>query len=380
MNSRIAGIVAALLCVASVLWAQDFGPGMVTDTGGNQYDLMFRHHTPKPTPTMSPTPTPTATPTPVTAYPLPTLINPTTIAPGTTVGSYVVDGVGASDDTLPIYTALQKGDIFIKLGRYRINGFDYNVAPDGRQTGGIPIPSYRNIRCERGAVLLNPHTPSGSTWQPYHSNVFRVTGPNHGISIIGCDFAGTNTASVAGYNAAQEFDQGVMIELNASYVEVAGNDFSYFWGNAGFQTYQPSSAFAPHHINFLYNTGSQDGIYSWCDDGATDSYFGHNHSWNSAGGTELDNAQQISQRNVYEYNINETNSNLRYTPGTATALSTSAGYFGAGQITGPDYSSDLIRYNTVTGPMSFFYQNHDPNTAHRPVSYSNQCTNGCAWR
>jgi len=302
------------------------------------------------------------------------LVNQQTIAPGAVVQGKAVAGTGSTDDTAAFYAAIMAGDVLVKAGKYRINGYDSSPAPDGRAMGGIPLPSNRNIRCEAGAVLINPHTASATAWVNGHTNVFRITGQKND-SIIGCSFAGTNTTGVSSYNANQEFDQGVWIENGSSYVQVSGNDFSNFWGNCGFETYQYAPTYAPNHITFSYNTGQHNGIYGWCDDGATDSYFGYNYVLDSASGTELDNSTQISQRNVYENNITKSDGFVRYDAATGNG----AGYFGAAQIKGIDYSTDVFRNNQVTGLNTFLYMNHDT-TAMQPQYSNNTCLNGCAMK
>ena len=159
------------------------------------------------------------------AVPLPTLYNPARVQPGAVFGGHSVHGDGASDDTAALQAAVNAGDVVIAPATYAI-------------AGSIDVPSYRNIQCEQGAVLLNPlhtNTPQNRMLQ------FGWTVPAHHDSLLGCTLAGTNSTPPS-YDINIESNWLLAVgNGSASDVLIMGNTFRNSWGDS-LTTYAPNSS------------------------------------------------------------------------------------------------------------------------------------------
>ena len=196
--------------------------------------------TPTPSPTFTPTPLPSGVPTPPAIPPVPTLIKPTTVGPGT----HGVVGNGITDDTAAWQAALNAGDVIVSPGIYAI-------------AGNLSIPTGRNIFCLSGAIFLDTQTTTTHMFGIGYSP--SSLGNN---SIVGCTFQGTDYPAgsnnfanyhggIGGYSELFEVTSGwgthtdsVLIENNA-FLDGQGDDFITYSPCGTANTGSPCNGGAP---------------------------------------------------------------------------------------------------------------------------------------
>jgi len=232
---------------------------------------------------------------------------------------------GVTDDSAAFQAAVNASDVLIPAKTCLINKTVYVST------------SNKHIECAKGAILK--HT------DPYAGNMIRVIAwdaPITDISIVNCNFLGTNTVAPQFFvDDNRHWDIPVETFNTVNNFYVAGNTFERFFGQSMVQTYSPS--FAGSNARIEYNTFKSCGYYGPVLVASTNSYIGHNTLVDCAAGVENDNATQATGGNIIEYNTLTAINGYGATDMSASVLLTGGG---AGNA---NYSTNIVRYNTVSG-------------------------------
>lgn len=283
-------------------------------------------------------PVPTTANCPTTSYLPPTLVNP-----GNPV-SFGAKCDGQTDDTAAFQAAMDAGDVLVNGGTCLING-----------TVTVTV-SNRHLQCAPGTVLK--HTVRQD------SNMFAYNGPSSGTgisgdSIVGCDFEGANANMVIDFNNPGHYDIPVQTNGIVNKFFLAGNTFSSFYGQSMFQTEPGPSAGSGDQI--IFNTFKVCPLYGPVFVGATNGYIAYNTlTQDCTAGVENNTASDPTGGNILECNM------------VTNTGSITGGAYGPGA----DYSTNIVRYNIVTGAGTIILETQQQGG--KPAQYiGNTCTNGC---
>ncbi|MFL9922550.1 hypothetical protein PQR75_46505 [Paraburkholderia fungorum] len=295
--------------------------------------------------------------TTTTQYTPPPLVNP--VSPIT----YGAKCNGVTDDTAAFQKAINASDVLVPAGTCVING-RINVQV-----------SNRHIQCQ-GTILKRT--------TGYNSQMFMFgDGQNayQNDSIVECNFVGANTAAPQYYNNdARHWDIPVETTGPVSKFFLAGNSFKQFFGQSMFQTYGATNGGSGDIVE--YNTFASCGYYGPVFDAHTNGYIGHNTVTDCAVGIENDNTGQVTGHNVIEYNT------IKAVYGYGAPDMTSSAMLTGGVAASADYSTNIVRNNTVSGTSNAqgFKGANIPsrtiqgaNWGEKAAQYSNNtCISGCS--
>jgi hypothetical protein len=318
--------------------------------------------TPKPTPT--PTPKPSATPTPA----------PTATPPISSGGSYGSSPVpktaqcskanftapalvnpkdprdfgakcdGKTDDTAAFQKAMNAGDVKVAKGTCVING-----------TVLVKV-SNRRLECEVG-TLFKHNVRADSSMFEYQAGNGTLTGN----SIVNCGFEGANTSGTIDFASAGHYDIPIMTRDRVNGMVIAGNSFTKFYGQSMIQTQSDSDGGVGDQI--IFNTFTTCPLYGPVFVAHTNGYIAYNKVVGCVAGIENDNGVQNSGGNILECN---------YVTSNDFWAALTGGIFGKNA----DYSTNIVRYNTVTGPNTTISTTNQDGG--KPAQYiNNTCNNGC---
>jgi parallel beta-helix repeat protein len=256
-------------------------------------------------------------------------------------------GNGVTDDMAAFQKAISAGNIAIGPGTYLINGT-------------VSVPSSRSITCQSGAVLYTSQKNSRNT------AIFRLQSSYS--TITGCTFEGSNKSVPPGYDASQEFNEGVELWGPGGHNTVNNNTFRYFWGNAGVSVYGAGSVSSDYNV-LTNNNFENNGRYGVVVVNGRYNNVSNNQFLNSAVGWEPDDTSQRNSGNVMNNNVIENDGHGR--PGGVYLRL-------GGYPVGFDYSGNQASSNIVQGSGSILWMSG----GFTPVSMQgqssgNQCINGC---
>lgn len=256
--------------------------------------------------------------TTTTQYTPPPLVNP--VSPIT----YGAKCNGVTDDTAAFQKAINASDVLVPAGTCLING-----------TINVKV-SNRHIQCQ-GTVLKRT--------TGYNNQMFMFGDGQNAYqydSIVECNFVGANTAAPQYYNNdARHWDIPIETTGPVSKFFLAGNSFRQFFGQSMFQTYGTTNGGSGDIVQ--YNTFASCGYYGPVFDAHTDGYIGHNTLTDCAVGIENDNTGQATGHNVIEYNT------IKAVYGYGAPDMTSSAMLTGGVAASADYSTNIVRNNTVSG-------------------------------
>jgi len=273
---------------------------------------------------------------------------------------------GVSDDTAAFQAAVRASDVMVPAGKTCVINGEIDITV-----------SNIHIQCGSGTILKQTAlTGSGKMFVFSAPSGARLSGD----SIVNCNFLGTNSvAPQADWNTpVKHYNTPVTTYDRVDNFFLAGNTFDRFWGQAMFQTY--GSVDGGSGSKIIYNTFKSCGYYGVAFVAHRNGYAAHNQLTDCAAGVENDNTTQYGGGNVLEYNT----INCVYGYGGpdmhACAMIT------GGVAGGADYSSNIVRNNSVSGVSSSSgFQGSHPsiiiiglNWGVKAAQYSNNsCTNGC---
>ncbi|CAN7453128.1 hypothetical protein LJR267_003075 [Paraburkholderia hospita] len=260
----------------------------------------------------------TTTTSSATQYTPPALVNP--VNPIT----YGAKCNGSTDDTAAFQKAINAGDVLVPAGTCVING-----------TLNVRV-SNRHIQCQ-GTILKRT---TGYNMQMFVIGDYKNAYTND--SIVECNFVGANTAAPQYYNNDnRHWDIPVETTGPVSNFFLAGNSFKQFFGQSMFQTYGAPNGGSGDKI--IYNTFASCGYYGPVFVAHTNGYIGHNTVTDCAVGIENDNTTQATGHNVIEYNT------IKAVYGYGAPDMTSSVMLTGGVAASADYSTNIVRNNTVSG-------------------------------
>lgn len=308
--------------------------------------------------------TPTPTPTPTAPPPASTFVKPTLVNPVSPV-QYGAKCDGVTDDSAAFQAAINASDVLVPAKTCVIN-----------KTVFVQM-SHRHIECSAGAILL--HT------NPYAGRMIHIIPSSGSItddSIVNCYFKGTNTVAPQYYNNDnRHWDIPVQASNIVNNLLIAGNTFDRFFGQSMFQTYAATADQTGAGYEIVYNNFKSCGYYGPVFTGTAHGHMAYNTIVDCAAGIENDNSLQAAGYNIFEYNT------LTAVFGYGAPDMSSGVMFTAGTDAGADYSTNIARYNTVSGVSltSGFNGMAYPsriiewrNNGGKPAQYiGNICNNGC---
>lgn len=233
---------------------------------------------------------------------------------------------GKTDDSTAFQAALDHGDVNVPPGTCVID-----------RTVRISV-SNRHLECSPGTTLKQT--------DPSAQRMFEIVSPDEGTltgdSIADCAFVGSNTAAPGFFNdEARHFNIPVQTQDRVSNFSLIGNTFSRFFGQAMFQTYGRVDGGSGDVIAF--NRFESCGYYGPVLVAHRNGYVGHNVLIDCAIGVENDDSAQMSGGNLIEYN------QVMAVRGYGAPDMEAAAMLTGGTAGGADYSTNVVRYNTVTG-------------------------------
>jgi hypothetical protein len=236
--------------------------------------------------------------------------------------------------------------------------------------------SNRHIQCDTGAVL-KMSVSSGKMFNVVSYSGGRLSGD----SIVNCNFVGNNTVPPqANWNdSGEHFNIPIETQDRVDNFFLAGNTFSAFWGQAMFQTYGATDGGSGDQV--IYNTFKNCAYYGPVFVAHQNGYMAHNTLVDCAMGVENDNSTQLDGNNIIEYN----SLGCLYGYG-APDMGACTFLTGGCTTNGANYSTNIVRYNVVTGTSNG--QGYQPAEGSRLISGSgwgvpaaqyigNTCNNGC---
>jgi hypothetical protein len=267
---------------------------------------------------------------------------------------------GATDDTAAFQAAVNAGDVLVPAGTCVING-----------TVAVRV-SNKHIQCE-GTILKRTTGYKYNMFlignEAYNSTVYTND------SIVNCNFVGANSVAPAFFDKdARHYDIPVETYGIVNNFFLAGNSFKQFFGQSMFQTYSPTDAGSGDVI--VHNTFTSCGYYGPVFVAHRNGYIGHNVLIDCALGVENDDPGQMSGGNIIEYNqITAVHGYGAPDMGAAVLLT-------GGTAGGANYSTNIVRYNKVTGAgsasvktlPSIIWQKASGGAA---LYLQNTCANGC---
>ncbi|WP_125469692.1 hypothetical protein [Caballeronia telluris] len=269
---------------------------------------------------------------------------------------------GVTDDSAAFQAAVDTSDVKVPAGTCVINA-----------TVEITV-SNRHLECSPGTTLTQTGKGGGRIF-----NIFSRTGDVlTGNSIVNCNFVGTNTAAPQYFDDdARHYNIPVQTQDRVSKFMLIGNTFSRFFGQSMFQTYGRVDGGSGDVV--AYNVFKSCGYYGPVFVAHTNGYIGHNILVDCALGVENDNATQLSGGNLIEYNT------ISAIHGYGAPDMRSAAMLTGGVAGGADYSTNVVRYNSVRGTSdpggvhgagrpSHIYQRAPQGAAQY---WHNNCTAGC---
>jgi hypothetical protein len=269
---------------------------------------------------------------------------------------------GRTDDSAAFQAALDKSDVKVPGGICVIN-----------RTVKITV-SNRRLECSRDTTLKQTN--------PYAKGMFVIESTDGGTltgnSIANCKFAGANTVAPRFFeDDARHWNIPVQTRDRVSGFMLIGNTFSRFFGQAMFQTYGEVDGGSGDII--AHNRFESCGYYGAVFVAHRNGYIGHNVLIDCAVGVENDNPKQMSGGNIIEHN--EVTAVHGYgAPDMGAAVLLTGGVAG-----GANYSTNVVRYNRVTGTAkkahslvatlpSIIWQKASGGAA---IYLNNTCDNGC---
>jgi hypothetical protein len=220
---------------------------------------------------------------------------------------------GITDDSAAFQAALDAGDVKVPPGVCVIN-----------KTVEVTV-SDRHLECSPGTTLKETDTRGGRMF-----NVFSKTGDVLvGDSIVNCNFVGNNTSAPRYFND------------EARHYNIPVQTQDRVFGQSMFQTYGRVDGGTGDII--AYNTFRSCGYYGPVFVAHKNGYMGHNVLIDCAVGVENDNAGQSSGGNLIEYNV------VRAVHGYGAPDMNSSVMLTGGVAGEADYSSNVVRYNSVQG-------------------------------
>lgn len=233
---------------------------------------------------------------------------------------------GVSDDSAAFQAALDKGDVRVPAGTCVIN-----------RTVRITV-SHRHMECSKGTTLRQT--------RPVFS-MFSVVAPDGktltGDSIANCVFVGSNDVAPRFILGDDALHYNIPVETRdrVSDFTLVGNTFRRFFGQAMFQTYGELDGGSGDII--AYNRFESCGYYGAVFVAHRHGYIGHNVLIDCAVGVENDNPQQFGGGNLIEYNV------VRAVHGYGAPDMGASVLLTGGTAGDADYSTNIVRYNTVMG-------------------------------
>jgi len=265
---------------------------------------------------------------------------------------------GITDDSAAFQAAIDASDVLVPSKTCLIN-----------RTVRVTT-SHKHIECSPGATLL--HT------DPFAFDMIRIVAyaePIGDVSVVNCHFLGTNTVAPQYFeNDNRHWDIPIRALNTVNDIYIAGNTFERFFGQSMFQTYAPVNGGTGARIE--YNTFKSCGYYGPALVASVNGYIGHNTLVDCALGVENDNATQMSGGNIIEYNT------LTAIFGYGAPDMHASVMLTGGAAGGANYSTNIVRYNTVSGVgsaakgslPSVIYQKNPTG----PAQYvGNTCGAGC---
>jgi hypothetical protein len=263
---------------------------------------------------------------------------------------------GVTDDSAAFQSAVKASDVKVPSGTCVIN---HPVT--------VSI-SNRHIECSAGTTLKQTDGFAGQMF------VFGDWGnPYTGDSVVNCNFLGANTVAPQYYdNDARHWDIPIETTDKVSNFFLAGNTFKQFFGQSMFQTYGTVDGGSGDVIE--YNTFASCGYYGPVFTAHKNGYIGHNTLTDCALGVENDNTTQIGGNNIIEYNT------LTGVYGYGAPDMNAAVMLTGGAAGGANYSTNIVRNNTVSGTSSrtgFHSEIYEHAPGGTAQYLNNTCGTGC---
>jgi hypothetical protein len=267
---------------------------------------------------------------------------------------------GKTDDSKGFQAALDAGDVKVPAGTCVID-----------RTVRITV-SNRHLECSPGTTLKQTN--------PYAPQMFEIVssdgGTLRGNSIANCVFVGSNEVAPRFFlDDARHYNTPVLTRDQVSEFRLIGNTFRRFFGQSMFQTYGQVDGGSGDII--AYNRFESCGYYGPVFVAHRNGYIGHNTLVDCAIGVENDNAKQMSGGNIIEYN------EVSAVHGYGAPDMGAAALLTGGTAGDADYSTNIVRYNTVMGASKKAREGVLPSIIWQKASggaalyLQNTCGNGC---
>jgi len=252
---------------------------------------------------------------------------------------------GVTDDSAAFQKAINAGDVRVAGGTCLIN-----------KTVTVRV-SQRRLECAPGTLLKRTVSDAESMFLYEAGN-----GALTGNSIVNCNFEGANSPKpVIDFQAPGHWDIPVLTRDNVSNFLFAGNTIKQFFGQSFFQTTGDNGGSGDRVI---FNTFMNCPLYGPAFVGHMNGYIGYNRVVGCMAGIENDHATDNTGGNILECN-------------EITASSGASGNITGGvQGKNTNYSSNIVRYNLITGKNTGMLQKHEEGG--RDAQYiGNSCIDGC---
>lgn len=262
---------------------------------------------------------------------------------------------GMTDDTAAFQAAINASDVLVPAGTCVIKNTLFIQS------------SNKHFACEPGAILYHP--------DPYAGKMIHITpAPGNSISdisIVNCYFKGSNSVAPQYYTDGRQEDAAIRANTRVNNLMIAGNTFDRFFGEAAFQAYAPTAADTGRGYQVVHNTFKSCGRFGALFNGTIDGTIAYNTAIDCNMGVSNESTSQASGNNIIEYN------KISAVFGVGFANNFSSAVFLTGGInTNSNFSTNIVRYNSVSGGSSRILQNVNSGTL--PAQYiGNTCTEGC---
>lgn len=279
--------------------------------------------------------------------------------------AYGAKGDGITDNTAAFLSALNAGDMLIPAGTYLVNGT-------------VKVPTGRNIQCASPSAVKIVNPNMGST--TVHTFQFWSVGG----SISNCTLVGANNLNPNGsavFDVSMQFNILVSVVdywAPAGNVKVINNVFENCHGNACVSLYGASGR-GVSNTQISYNTFKNCGYFGVVIDAGSNNVASYNSAIDCGMTVANDAANSPNLNNIFEYNyLTVIHGNGRMF--TTGGVGSNSLYLTGGQSAGADYSSNIMRYNTVVGNGTAGSIGI-ARASQIPAQYlNNSCTGGCVLR
>lgn len=270
--------------------------------------------------------------------------------------AYGAVGDGVTDNTAAFTAALNAGDLLIPDGTYVVKGT-------------IRIPSGRSVQCASLSTvkIINPVVTTSGNQATFQ--FWTQGGSLSNCRISGADAFNVNGSAVFDVNSQYNFLVAIVDYYGGPVgnVKISNNIFENCHGNSCISVYGGTTSASNNLIT--QNTFRNCGHLSVTIDGGTNNTVSYNHLTDCSLAVQNDTVAQPNFNNILEKNY------LTVTHGTGRGT---AAYLTGGNSGNFDYSSNIVRNNTLVGNgfanSLFIYE-----AAPKAAQYDNNlCVMGCA--